>query len=101
MLQLRKSLSLIALSVTMTIIAGTPARACHIVAKGVAATLRENMCFKDKTLRHSMNSIIHCPDFKRVCKENSKHQHAILHPECVEFMIRSGMFVEIINLRRP
>ena len=101
MLQLRKSLSIFTLSATMFILAGTPARACHIVAKGVAATLRENMCFRDKTLRHSMNSIIHCPDFRKACKDNRKHQQALLHSECLDFMIRSGMFIEIINLRKP
>jgi len=101
MLQLRRPLSLLALSVTALLLFPASTRACHIVAKGVAATLRENMCFRDKALRQSMNSIIHCPNFKRECRDNRRHHKALLHPECVDFMLKSGMFIEIINLRRP
>lgn len=96
------STTVIVLMVTGMIIVSIPQiRSCHIIAKGIAATLRENMCFKDKNLRKSMNQIIHCPFFKRTCKENQRHHLALLHPECLQYMAQSGMYEEILNLRKP
>lgn len=73
--------------------------ACHFLVKGIAATLRENVCYSKRELRQSLNRIIHCPYIHTACKDNMKHQAVIFHPESLEFIVKSGLYRDIQKIK--
>jgi len=73
--------------------------ACHIVIKGIASVLRENVCF-DKISRQCLNNIIHCPNFTQECKTQQRYDFVIHSKESIDFMIESGFYKEILKMRK-
>lgn len=95
---MRSSLTFVIFSLFL-IIQSPPSRSCHFVAKGIATVLRENVCYKKRELRQSLNHIIHCPSFSKDCKAMAKEHHALVHPESLRYLIISGLYREIFKLR--
>lgn len=74
-------------------------RACHVVMRGMATVLRENVCY-NKEHRQCLNSIIHCPNFTRQCNTQRLNEFVITSPQSSEFMINSGFYREILELKK-
>ena len=79
-------------------LAPTPSLPCHVMVKGIATVLRENVVFSRREMRQSLNEIIHCPTWHRDCRKNLKHHQVLFHPESLAFMVTSGMYRDVILL---
>lgn len=73
-------------------------RSCHVVVKGVASVLRENVCYS-KHHKQCLNKIIHCSNFTKDCEIQRKNEAVITSVQSLNYMIRSGLSKEIFELR--
>eukprot|EP00960_Hanusia_phi_P026553 746317-Hanusia_phi.AAC.4 len=76
-----------------------PTRSCHIVIKGMASVLRENVCYQKRECRQALNKIIHCPNFTKKCDVQMQNENVVTNQCSMNFMIRSGFYREILELR--
>lgn len=83
----------------VTALAPAHTRSCHVVIRGMATVLRENVCY-GKEHRQCLNSIIHCPNFTKECRTQRLNEFVITSPESLEFMISSGFYREILELKK-
>ncbi len=75
-----------------------PSRSCHVLVKGISTVLRENIVYSKREMRQCLNHIIHCPHWHRNCKENAHHQRVLLQPESIDFLVKSGLYSELMEL---
>ena len=75
-----------------------PSRSCHVLVKGISTVLRENIVYSKREMRQCLNHIIHCPHWHRNCKENAHHQRVLLQPESIDFLVKSGLYAELMEL---